>query len=170
MRMLAAGAMTLGWPFGAFSTALCALTQMRERALAPHGTRVLVDMYWLALRYSIPPLEYALYRFNEPERRKNLHEYLYWNDLPGLAALIALTGADNRDVQDKDRFAQICASNGFPHVTTLAVFDGGKQTHPIVPFVPDAATLWTKSLRHKGSARDAKWVRDGEAYRDKTVA
>jgi hypothetical protein len=167
MHMLAAGAMTLGWPFGAFSTALCARARMREHAQAPHGTRVLVDMYWLALRYSIPPLEYALYRFNEPERRKSLHEYLYWNDLPGLAALNALTGADNRDVQDKDRFAQICARNGLPHVATLAVFDGGKQTHPIMPFVPDVSTLWVKSLRRKGSAGDTKWVRDGPDYRNK---
>jgi hypothetical protein len=167
MRMLAAGAMTLGWPFGAFSTALRTRAWMRQRAQAPHGTRVLLDMYWLALRHSIPPLEYALFRFNEPERRKSMHEYLYWNDLPGLAALNARLGADNRDVQDKDRFAQICASKGLPHVATLAVFDGGKQTHPIMPFVPEAPTLWTKALRLKGGAGGAKWIRDGGAYRNK---
>jgi len=140
---------------------------MRERALAPHGIHVLVDMYWLALRHSIPPVEYALYGFNQAERRKTIHEYLYWNDLPGLAALIALAGADNRDVQDKDRFAEICARNGFPHVATLAVFDGGRQKYPATPFVPDVPTLWTKSLRLKGGAGGAKWIKDGAAYRNK---
>jgi hypothetical protein len=125
-------------------------------------------MYWLALRHSIPPIEYALYRFNKAERRKNMHEYIYWNDLPGLAALNARLGADNRDVQDKDRFAQICASNGFPHVATLAVFDGGKQIYPETPFVPDAPILWIKSLRLKGGAGGAKWIKDGEAYRNVT--
>jgi len=156
--------MTLAWPFGAFYTALRTCGRMRERKQAPHGTKVLLDAYWLALRHSIPPLEYALYRFNEGSRRNNMHEYLYWNDLPALAALNSLTGADNRDVQDKYRFAQICAGKGIPHVGTLAVFDGGRQTHPITPFVPDAPKLWTKALRLKGGAGGAKWIRDGSAY------
>jgi hypothetical protein len=168
LRMLAAGAMTLGWPFGAFSTALRARARMRQRSQEPHGTRVFVDMYWLALRHSIPPVEYALYRFNRAERRKDVHEYVYWNDLPGLAALNARLGADNCDVQDKHRFAQICASKGFPHVATLAVFDRCKQIYPETPFVPDAPILWTKSLRLKGGAGGAKWIKDGEVYRNVT--
>ena len=159
-------AMTLGWPVGAFFTALKTRARMRERGQAPNGVRVLLDMYWLALRHSIPPLEYALYRFNEPARRKDIHEYVYWNDLPGLAALNARLGADNRDVQDKDRFAEICARRGFPHVPTLAVFERGRQIHPATPFTPDLPQIWTKSLRLKGGAGGAKWIRDGEAYRD----
>jgi Sugar-transfer associated ATP-grasp len=166
LRMLAAGAMTLGWPFGAFSTAQRARARMRRYVQEPHGTRVFLDMYWLALRHSIPPIEYALYHFNRAERRKDLHEYVYWNDLPGLAALNARLGADNLDVQDKDRFARICASNGFPHVATLAVFDRGKQIYPEAPFVSDAPVLWIKSLRLKGGAGGAKWVKHGNVYRD----
>ena len=159
-------ALTLGWPVGAFFTALKTRARMRERGQAPNGVRVLLDMYWLALRHSIPPLEYALYRFNEPARRNDMHEYVYWNDLPGLAALNARLGADNRDVQDKDRFAEICARRGFPHVPTLAVFERGRQIHPATPFTPDLPQIWTKSLRLKGGAGGAKWIRDGEAYRD----
>ena len=120
----------------------------------------------MALRYSIPPGEYALYHFNEPERRKDMHEYVYWNDLPGLAALNTRLGADSRDVQDKDRFAEICTRNGLAHVPTLAVFDRGKQIRPAAPFVPDAPVLWTKALRLKGGAGGAKWVRDGDTYCD----
>lgn len=141
---------------------------MRGHEQAPNSPHVLLDMYWLALRHNIPPLEYALYGFNKAERRKYLHEYIYWNDLPGLAALNARLGAENRDVQDKDRFAQLCASKGIPHAATLAVFDRGKQIHPETPFVPDAALLWIKSLRLKGGAGGAKWIKDGEAYRSVT--
>jgi hypothetical protein len=165
LGMLAAGAMTLSWPFGAFSTALRIRARMSQRAQVPHGIHVLVDMYWLALRHSIPPLEYALYRFNKAERRKDMHEYVYWNDLPGFAALNARLGADSRDVQDKYRFARICANNGFPHVATLAVFDRGKQIHPEAPFVPEVPILWTKPLRLKGGG--IKWIRHGDAYRNK---
>ena len=165
-HMLANFALTLGWPVGAFFTALKTRARMRERGQAPNDVRVLLDMYWLALRHSIPPLEYALYRFNEPARRKDKHEYVYWNDLPGLAALNRQLGADNRDVQDKDRFAEICARRGFPHAPTLAVFERGRQIHPATPFTPDLPQIWTKSLRLKGGAGGAKWIRDGEAYRD----
>ena len=158
--------MTVGWPFGALLTALTTHARMRARGQSPHGARVLFDMYWLALRHSIPPLEYALYRINEAVRRKDIHEYVYWNDLPGLAALNSRLGADNRDVQDKDRFAEICANNGFPHVPTLAVFDRGKQVYPATTFTPDLPQIWTKALRLKGGAGAAKWIKDGDAYYD----
>jgi hypothetical protein len=159
-------AMILGWPFGACLTARATCARMGERGQGPHGIRVFFDMVRLALRHSIPPLEYELYRFNEPARRKDMHEYVYWNDLPGLAALNGQLGADNRDVQDKGRFAQICATNGFPHVPTLAVFESGRQTHPAGPFFPEAPVLWTKALRLSGGAGGAKWVRDGVVYCD----
>jgi len=167
LRVFANIAMTLGWPFGAFSTVLTTRKRMRQRGQTPNGVRVLFDMYWLALRHSIPPLEYALYGFNDPARRADMHAYLYWNDLPGLAALNVRLGADNRDVQDKDRFAEICATNGFPYVPTLAVFERGKQVRPATPFVPDVPVLWVKSLRLKGGAGGAKWIKDGDHYRDK---
>jgi Sugar-transfer associated ATP-grasp len=166
LRILAVGAMTLSWPFGALLTALRTRARMRQREHARHRISVLLDMYWLALRHSIPPVEYALYRFNEGEQRENVQEYVYWNDLPGLAALNGRLGANNCDVQDKDRFAQICANNGFPHVATLAVFDGGKQIYPEAPFVPDAPRLWVKSVRLKGGEGSAKWIKDGEVYRN----
>jgi hypothetical protein len=168
VRMLAAAVMTLGWPLGSLSTALRTCARMRNRGQVAYGMPVLLDMYRLALRHSIPPLEYALYRFDDAERCRTMHEYVYWNDLPGLAALLAQTGADNRDVQDKDRFAEICAGNGFPHVATLAVFDGGKQTYPATRFIPLASALWTKALRLKGGAGGAKWIRQGDHYCDRT--
>jgi hypothetical protein len=167
LRVFANIAMTLAWPFSAFHAALRMHEFMRQRGQAPHRWRVIFDMYWLALRHSIPPLDYALYRLDEPARRKELHEYVYGNDLPGLAALNARLGADNRDVQDKHRFADICASHGFPHVKTFAVFERGRQTYPATPFVPDAPALWTKALRLCGGEGGAKWARDGDAYRNR---
>ena len=166
-RFFANIAMTLGWPLGAFTTALRTRAQMRARGQAPHGMGVLFDMYWLALRHSIPPLEYALYRFNVPARRAGMHGYVYWNDGPAFPALNRRCGADNRDVQDKDRFAHICAAHGFAHAPTLAVFAGGRQVFPAAPFVPEAPILWVKALRLSGGAGGAKWTRDGEGYRDK---
>jgi len=167
-QTLANIAMTLGWPVGACLTARITCSDKHRRGKTQYRMRVFFDMTWLALRHSIPPDEYARYRFDDPERRKDMHEYVYWNDLPGLGALNARLGADNRDVQDKSRFAEICASSGIPHVATLAVFDRGKQIHPEAAFVPDAFILWVKSLHLKGGAGGAKWIKDGEAYRNVT--
>jgi hypothetical protein len=168
VRALTTIVMTLAWPMGALSTALRTFARMRGDGHAANSVRVLLDMYWLALRHSIPPVEYALYRFDNAERRKNMRKYVYWNDLPGLAAMNARLGANNRDVQDKDCFAQICASNGFSHVPTIAVFDRGRQIHPEAAFVPNTSSFWIKSLRLKGGAGGAKWIKEGEAYRNMT--
>ena len=130
-RWLHRVAMAMTWPIGAFFDAL-----RDARALASEDSRVrvvatLFDMYTLALTRNIPPLEYKLYRLHEPAGRAEMHQYLYWTDLSSLAALNARRGADNRDVQDKHRFAAICARHGLPHVETLAVFDRGRQIAPI---------------------------------------
>ncbi len=165
VRLAAVLAMTLCWPFGAFATVLRTWRITRSRG-RHYGLSQFVDMYWLALRHNIPPLEYGLYRFDDPAQRNDMHEYVYWNDLPALAALTELTAADNRDVQDKARFADICTQHGLPHAPTLAVFERGKQEFPAAPFFPDAPALWIKSLRLKGGDGGAKWIRDGESYRN----
>lgn len=167
VRLLVNIAMTLGWPFGAFVLARRTVARMRKRGQTPCDRRVLLDMYWLALRYSIPPLEYALYRLNEADKRRDLHEFIYWNDMPGLAALAARTGADNKDVQDKHRFAAICAANGLPHVQKIAAFKSGRQITPDLSFIPDAPALWVKSIGLGPRAAGSKWILDGDAYRDK---
>ena len=56
VRVQTSLAMTLAWPFGAFASArrTCKLARARGRQ---YGLRQFTDMYWLALRHSIPPLE-----------------------------------------------------------------------------------------------------------------
>src|SRR5579871_999096 len=154
------------WPVGALYRSLDSVAKMRRQMDSRFGARTFFDMYWLALRYSIPPLEYVVYGLDTPLRRAALHQYLYWNDLPAFAAINRQLGADNRDVQDKDRFARICARHGLPHVPTLAVFDHGSQRYPDAPFVPAAPLLWSKALRLKGGAGGTKWSRIGDVYRN----
>lgn len=165
VHALLAIAMTLSWPFGAISATLRTARDARNAGRA-YTRGQWFDMLWLALRHSIPPLEYALYRLDEPARREALHDYVYWNDLAGLWAVNERRGADNRDVQDKDRFAEICARHGFPHVATLAVFDGGRQVFPDSRFVPEAPVIWKKALRLKGGAGGSRWARHDAVYRD----
>ena len=165
-RLLGRAALTMTWPVGALFDAL-----RDTRALAAEDPpapffRTLSDMYRLALGHNIPPIEYRCYRFHDPARRAEMHQYLYWNDLPALAALNARRGADPRDVQDKHRFAEICARHELPHVETLAVFDRGRQLTPDRSFVPDGPRLFEKNLRGKGSMGAERWIRDGGDYRN----
>jgi hypothetical protein len=164
-RLPARLAMTLAWPVGALVTA------NRRRRLArargrPFGLRRLADMYWLALRHNIPPLEHEVFGFEAPARRAAMQDYVYWNDLPALSALAARCGAEVRDAQDKDRFARICAGLGLAHAPTLAVFENGAQTAPTAAFIAEAPRLWVKALRLKGGAGAMQWTRVGDGYAD----
>jgi Sugar-transfer associated ATP-grasp len=95
-----------------------------------------------------------------------MHQYLYWIDLPALGALNARRGANGNDVQDKHRFATICASFGLPHVETLAAFERGQQIVPDAPFMPDRSLLFVKGLRASQSQGAERWTREGNLYRD----
>lgn len=165
-RLLALAAMTMTWPIGALLDA-----ERYARMLAGEDARAqfvptLVDMYRLALAYNIPPIEYMYYRLHEPAHRADMHQYLYWPDGPALAALNRRRGADNRDVQDKHRFADICAQFALPHVETLAVFNRGVQVLPKGPFVPDRARFFVKHLRGSQGKDAALWTRVGDVYQN----
>jgi hypothetical protein len=164
-RWLLRTTMAVTWPVGALMNALEMQTALRDEG-KPAGPAVLMNMYWLALRHSIPPLEYKLYGFIDPTRRALMHEYVYWNDLPALTALNRRRRADNRDVQDKARFARICAEHQLPHIETLAVFEQGRQTFPADPFVPGAEFLWSKALALSGGAGGTRWRSEGDGIRD----
>jgi len=165
-RWLKRTAMMMAWPIGAFFDAL-----RDARAIATADSRVrlvttLFDIYVLALTRNIPPLEYKLYRLHEPTARADMFQYLYWNDLAALAALNARRGAENRDVQDKHCFADICARHGLPHVPTFAVFDRGRQIAPDRPFAPEQSRLFVKHLRGRGSMGAERWTREGNCFRN----
>jgi Sugar-transfer associated ATP-grasp len=164
--LLGRASMTMAWPIGAFLDAL-----RHARVVVAEDRRVpffatLCDIYRLALSHNIPPLEYALYRLHEPAHRADMHHYLYWTDLPALGALNARRGANPRDVQDKHRFADICARATLPHMETLAAFDRGRQVAGEEPFAPMHPRLFVKSLRGKGSMGAECWTREGDRYRN----
>lgn len=158
--------MALFWPLGAIFAAIGARRYLLTLRQAPNGLGEFLDMYRLALRENIPPIEYAMYRLNEAHHRRRRHRYIYWNDLPALAAINARRGAINDDVQDKGRFADICAARGYAHAATLAIFDRKSQIFPASQFRPTAPLLWSKALRLRAGAGAQKWVRDGEGYRN----
>jgi hypothetical protein len=166
LRLALRTAMAMAWPIGALiDAARYARMLADDDDDAPFG-RTLLDMYRLALAHNIPPIEYLYYRLHEPAHRADIHQYLYWSDGPALAALNARRGADNRAVQDKHRFAEICAQSALPHVETLAVFDGGVQVLPKEPFVPDRPRLFVKHLRGTAGMDAATWIEDGNEYRN----
>ena len=156
--------MIVMWPAGAFFDARRYARMLSTEDPSRPFLDILRDMYALALKRNIPPLEYRLYCFYEPSRRSEMDQYLYWNDLPALAALNARRGANNDDVQDKRRFAEICARFDLPHVPTLAVFDHGNQITPECPFVPEHDRLFVKNLRGKGGQDAECWTRVGDDY------
>ncbi len=117
-----------------------------------------------ALLHNIPPTEYVLYEFDRPELRADAAEYLYWMDSPALLWMNRQRGADNRDVQDKARFALLCADHGLPHVATLAEFRGGLQVYGSPVEALEETQLWVKPVDLNGSRGNVGWTREGDVY------
>jgi hypothetical protein len=119
-------------------------------------------MYSLAISRNVPPVEYVSYGFQDAKRRALAPEYLYGMDGRALQELNALRGADNRDVQDKARFASLCVKHGLAHVPSLGVFRHGEVD-------PDAGVLageelWIKPLSLSASQGAELWVRHEQGY------
>lgn len=161
-RWLARMAMTLTWPFGALADTIYHLGLTADTLSFPARLSRGAHMWLLALRENVPPLEYALYRLYEPERRDRAGEYLYWSESNIFRFLNALNGADNDDVQDKGRFADICRKHGLPGIPTLAIYRGEQQVFPGAPFLPDQPSIWVKDLAGKQGSGAGQWRwRDG---------
>lgn len=160
--------MTITWPFGALADTVCNLRMAPSGAL-PSGFPAVLKraghMLVLALLENVPPLEYQTYRLHDPKRSRLASNYLYWNELNLLGILNDRNGAENEDVQDKGRFADICRRHGFPCIPTLAVYRGGKQIFPEKAFLPDQPEIWVKDLAGSQRRGAGQWIwRDG-AYR-----
>ncbi len=162
LRPLAFTGMLLAWPVGALHTAI----RLQSAESRPGRWGRILDSWRLALTRNVPPFDYRAYRLDEPGPRAALPHYLFWTDLPALAALNARRGAVQQDVQDKARFAEICAAHDLPAVPTLAAFRGGRQVAPATPFVPVGPEIWVKSLDGQSGQGAALWQRVGDAYRN----
>ena len=148
------------WPLGALYMAIWLESSDPRRG----RWRRVFGAWWLAMARNVPPFEYRAYRLDLPTRRAELHQYLFWTDLPAIAELNLRRGARVCDVQDKSRFSEICAAHELPCVPTLAIFRGGKQIDPETPFVPKDAQFWQKSLGGSGGQGATFWRRVGESY------
>ncbi len=117
-------------------------------------------MYVAALFRNIPPVEYLMFGFADPAVRTTSGDYLYWMDQPALQWLNRRRGADNRDVQDKARFAAICQDAGLPHAAVVAEFRGGRLLSGPAPENLPASDLWTKPTTGSGGQGCRLWHRE----------
>ena len=150
-----------GYPFAAGEAAIQNLRLLREKnpaAGAAEGLR----MYRLALLRNVPPVEYALYGFSDAARRAASGDYLYWTDTPALQRLNRLRGADNRDVQDKARFATLCEAAGLPHAAVLAELRDGHQVAGTPLHELCLAELWVKPTSGSQGQGAQGWSYDGQ--------
>ncbi len=156
--------MAISWPFGALVDTVYHLRMEQEHpenSLLFRGGKMLA----LALFENVPPAEYHYFRLQHPERSRFACDYLYWNEITLLKLLNDRNGADNQDVQDKSRFAEICRSHDLPSIPTLAIYQDGRQTYPDAPFIPDQPALWVKDLAESQRSGAGQWTwQDGNYH------
>ncbi len=119
----------------------------------------MLPMYWAALSRNIPPVEYLMFGFRDPGLRRRSGDYLYWMDQPALQWLNRQRGAANADVQDKARFAALCARAGLPHVPTVMEFRGGEQVAGAQPQTLQGDAFWQKPTTGSGGRGSRLWRR-----------
>ena len=151
----------VAYPLSSIQATFRALRQIQQESPST-GLTEAWRIYAHALLRNIPPVEYALYGFHDPSRRRNAAHYLYWTDTPALLLLNRLRGARNDDVQDKVQFAHICQNHDLAHVCILAEFRGGRQLSgaPLqnLPF----REFWVKSIDRSNLHGAECWTCDGD--------
>ncbi len=124
--------------------------------------RACAAMYGLALWRNVPPVEFLAYDFGDPQQRAALPQYLFWTDGDAVKRLNRLRGARNEDVQDKARFAVICAAHGLPHVRTWASFGAGNtagdREQDATAIAGWTGGFWVKPLRLQGGRGAERWL------------
>src|SRR5262245_55957884 len=76
---------------------------------------------WAAMRHNILPTEYYQYQLWQPDRRRNIDNYLYVNESPRLFKLLNRRSQVD-PVVDKLAFYELCKSHRIPTPEVLAVF------------------------------------------------
>lgn len=154
---------TLFWPlvnlYDSYYHANC-LLRSRSSLFDP---LLVLRIYYFAIFYNVPPLEFVIYGFHLRDRRKLVHLYLYSTDFLALPSVNGLSGAKDEDVGNKFCFANICSEFGLPHVPTIAAFEAGRQITPPTRVRPKI--LFSKALRGQNSLGAEVWTLNGRHYR-----
>ena len=151
----------VGYPFAVAEATVQSFRELRRKAPGAGAEQVL-RMYALAILRNVPPVEYVLYGFNDPARRATSGEYLYWTDTPALQRLNRLRGADNADVQDKARFAELCRAADLPHAEIVAETRRGRQVQGRSLDALPQRELWVKPTSGSAGRGSRGWSFDGE--------
>jgi hypothetical protein len=160
--------MTLCWPVATFFTA--AMASLRDRPLGPRVTSKRLGAYYsAALRHNALPD--VLQRFHaragmDPALAPHI---MFDRDGRVWRALNALRGADGDDVQDKARFAEICARHQLPTVPVIAAFRGGASLRPIDRERASGRSLFVKALSGQLGAGAAIWRYGPTGYSNEDV-
>ena len=156
-------AMTLVWPGASLASALAAGWADR-RAGSGGWLRRFVAYYRAALRHNAWPADLQRLQAQAGHAPDVAPQMLYNRDYRIWRALNRLRGADLDDVQDKARFAVICAAHGLPAVPVLAAFAAGQ---PLIPNGQEAVqgqSLFVKDLRGNLGAGAAVWHWTEQGY------
>jgi hypothetical protein len=147
-RKLAQAFVAMAWP----PAVLLNLWVMRDwrgprEELVKHAPGAL----WAAIRHNILPSEYYNYGLWQPDRRKNIDNYLYYNEAPRLFKVL------NRPTQtdplvDKLAFYELCKTQQIATPEVLAAFAPAGKLVDFQSGLPPQQDLFVKARTGLGGA------------------
>lgn len=153
--------MAIGWPLATLGDSLKYCRQFG--ALKQTGSiRAFLDLYGSALFRNVPPEQRVRFTARHGEGADTTANYLFPMDVRAFDGLNRQRSAPLIDVQDKVRFAEICADSGISHIKTLAGFRNGVPIKSACTFSEIKESIFVKPIDGKGGKGVQVWrFRDG---------
>jgi hypothetical protein len=155
-------AMIFSWPVSTAGDAL-QIVFTQPRGLAWRW-RTFWLLYSAALLRNVPPNQYVKYDLLAAAEDDSLVDYLFGMDLRALDIINRRRGASNDDVQDKLRFAKICAQHHLQCVPTLLAFRGGQCVEVAGSLENVDGGVFVKALSGRRGEGAEVWRRHGDHF------
>jgi putative polysaccharide biosynthesis protein len=159
-RRLAQVLVTMTW----FPTVLLSLWQVREwfgpwEAVLTRAPGAL----WAAIRHNVLPSEYYMYQLWQADHKKNIDNYLYFNESPRLFKVLNRR-AQVDPVLDKLAFYELCKTHGIPTPEVLAVFAPTGKLTDFQSCLPPQHDLFVKARTGLGGEGAERFRWDGVLF------
>jgi hypothetical protein len=120
-RKLAQIFVTVAWPPAVLLTLCLARLWLGPRDTVLLTIKRIPGALWTAMRNNVLPSEYYAYGLWQPDRRKNIDNYLYGNECTRLFKFLNRPSYLDA-IDDKLVFYQMCKARGIPTPAVLAAF------------------------------------------------
>src|SRR5262245_28074695 len=155
-RKLAQLFVAMAWPLAVILNLWLARHWLWQREAALLTIKRIPGALWTAIRHNVLPSEYYAYGLWQPDRRKNVDNYLYMNECTRLFKALNRPSQPN-PIDDKLAFHEICKAHAIPTPAVLAAFARAGRLVDFDSDGPPKHDLFVKASTGSSRAERFRW-------------